>query len=1393
MSSHEFSSQPIKIHIVDIKNNTNESNYVIIGSADDKLKKELDALQSSYNKGIEYKGKTTEIQRFYGKKWKKVLGIAEKRGGFEIDNAFLAELDDSGKASTDKKENYIELETHSEEKYSEKNKIEFIYDYSIYPIDKVIDLKYKIELITRIPIYRQHIWVYRQNHITPVGYNIYTSQNYERININKIFQYYKDHKNDSSQQILDVPIDMDFYNNRENIKIESMDNFMIMQHYYDVYGVTDFYVADLNEILDKSRINELDKFQIDLLYNGFVVLYYPMITAQFFLDYIKGESNLKEIYPQICHSQQLRYTKEKEVLDVYYSILHDKKELSRLSRLCSSSVAATTIIINNYQQDKKNVIMLRELFDLYALDEQVVYMKLHTTIKKQTVIIRKSYHLESEPKEICHYDSILFKIRINPDKNEFMYLSLFRNGNYTVRTEWREDMHMNFEKIQLEVTKKINPIIKDINAISYIKFINKMLPYIEKNNINFTDTTLHYYCDINITDLYFDYIKKILDNYVNSGIINKKETESSGYEGFLSKGMYNFDMQRLEKVFRTNNYYEYLTDASTFIKWTNIYTNTRLIQFNNASGHLKIIVHKIRDDVEMETAYGLILTLLKIFLDNAELKITATEERDISKKSIKNLKSQDPLLYDFKKIYNSDVVYSKICQKPYQPNILSDEEYKGLDAKKKKNALLYWNFTKQKPVWYSCPNSKFPFIKFIVKEHPKGYCIPCCKKIEMSERVNIKKQQIHSSCMKDHIYEGEKMNITKGSHYIMIYGKDIEFGRLSRLPEDTLEPLFFDTYSPEGIIDQECIKSEGYYLLGVEQNLSTISNVGYIYCLAHSLTQDVGAFLDDAAKRVRNNKEFFGFILDRQIYDYFQSSEDLAKAIVDLKGKLVAEAPWNDIFISIAHYYYGINTVLFYDENEGLSIDLKLPRGLKKVEEMFLPSHKNIIVIKKGNKYYPVYLLNVDSYKQLKIIDSRLFMNESGIITIVKAVVRSYLEDKELSQFKDSIDLTTIGDFLKDAHYEIAAYFVNKNNLCYGVYVLEKTSKGKGGVYFPIELSKYVAKSQESHNYYDSVKFPSSLPHLMALLKKYNSWVERHNEIAVTKHNGVLRKKISIDKWLVLYKKDTVIGFTGNNYNYYFDETTINKALSYSEAPLNYIFYNPSHVNRIISNINKEIIPSDISKKRVAEALYDHYIFDLLYLEFCIILNSQKNTAFRRKLYMSIMKTDFNSDVSGLRELIANIEDENDRTAIKTAISKFIMDMNGKKKTLIDSLERGYFEFDKIQLNKLKTLDKAKIEKYLYKIISPRVMIGTPKMNDFPNILMTCAQSKKNAPDYCKGSKLIISKEKIKDAIDIIASDIVNPLKSHRIFNTTFITMSISDFRFKIREGESITIEFVKN
>ena len=564
---------------------------------------------------------------------------------------------------------------------------------------------------------------------------------------------------------------------------------------------------------------------------------------------------------------------------------------------------------------------------------------------------------------------------------------------------------------------------------------------------------------------------------------------NSDNEYFFNKGMYIYDPARLEKSITVSNYYEYLSSGIIKQKWQTIFEKTRLFQIGLVASRIKFMISGIRNDTEMENFYLYLSGLLHIYEQNTQ---NFKEKHTQHVKSLRNLKLQDPLLYDFKKIYKSNVIYSKICQKPHQPIIMDETEYKQLDESGKSRITRYWNFTKQIPAYYSCPSEKYPHMKFTIKRHPLDWCIPCCQKVEMSDRVNIKKQNIHNECLKKFMFHGEKINLTKGSHYIATYGKSIEVGRLSRLPENTLEPLFFDKYSNDAGIDPECIMSDGYYLLGIEQNLSSVQNIGFLHCLVISLKMTVSEFLLDCKKKIKSNDAFFKILISGDIHLYFQNTAELIKSIEQLYDMSINGAnivsnknlkiPWNDIFISIAYYYYKIMVILFDDIQKEV-IQLVLPRGLNCIDDMFPDKYKYLIVLRHSGKYNPIYLLNNELFKRTAHIEVRLFGATDGIINIIKSIVGYHFKNAEVD-IKYDIDLGIINEFAKQNKLTIHRYYVNYSNLCYGVECM--------GCYIPIS-SSYYAMSAGVEIIFDEIELPNIIS-ITQFVKKYNSWVVKLSE-----------------------------------------------------------------------------------------------------------------------------------------------------------------------------------------------------------------------------------------------------------------------------------------------------------
>ena len=128
-------------------------------------------------------------------------------------------------------------------------------------------------------------------------------------------------------------------------------------------------------------------------------------------------------------------------------------------------------------------------------------------------------------------------------------------------------------------------------------------------------------------------------------------------------------------------------------------------------------------------------------------------------------------------------------------------------------------------------------------------------------------------CIKDHKYAKEERTITQGSRYIMSYGKDVEPGRLSRLPEDSLEPMFYDTYSiKDPGIDAECMSSDGYYLYGVEQSVNGIRNVGILNILINAMETSLSEFIINITKLIKSTINKFRIILNGDISKYFKNA-----------------------------------------------------------------------------------------------------------------------------------------------------------------------------------------------------------------------------------------------------------------------------------------------------------------------------------------------------------------------------------------------------------------------------------------------------------------------------------------------------------------------------------------
>ena len=1395
--SHIFTYDPIKLKILDIKTGVVQRTYVFVGQVPAAVEKELRRAER------DPKRKSPELKKFYGAYYHEKLGLgAGVTGGDEAPD-HEPEPDTQVDLITD--EDLLETAEQADvepdtalltapetTKVKTAGSVSFVTDIELFPDDNILDFKNKIYLTTDIPIYRQHLYFVNRNRTTPANYTVRRNNNVVPVDITSLIDFYKNDtsKNDRRDSIEGIPVDLTLYANKSFTTVTAEDTFSLLvtndTHVYYLVDLASLIPTDLY-----TRIHK-DRYQLDVVYYGFIQLYFPMLTPAVFNDYLKNEKAISELYPTLKRSKrelQSVVNLETDIAAESYAAFDNP------NADVFSSITSTTLSVSKNWREKEHVLILRNIFDLLELNEQVTYAKCCIPLQEnQYVVCKKSYQFDKEPRDNPQIDTLMYKIRTNQDTNEHVRLILYKNGNYLIRTEWREERHMDFKAITALVSSVVNPVIKKINQLgSTVKHTDIQLPEITKDSVIFTETDIVFYYDEDMTETRFAVIKQILEDYRKAEIITQRESLTVGLDFYFNKGMHKYDSKRLEKTIGVNNYYEYLSNGAVKQKWDTVFERTRVFNVSNAASKLRMAISGIRNDLEMQIFYTYLLGLLSIYENNAPKRNIDEAMQQKAKKTLKNLKIQDPILYDFKKIYKSNVVYSKICQKPYQPLILTESEYRDLSKAKQETAVKYWNFTKEKPAWYSCPNAKYPFIKFITKVHPRDYCIPCCKKIQMSENVNIKRQEIHSECLKSFKYTGEKVSLTKGSHYIATYGKDIETGRISRLPEHTLEPLFFDTHSTSAA-DQECATADGYYLFGVDQHLPAVRGIGLLFCLVHALGSTVAGFLTECAMRVKKDQTRFKIILDGEITRYFSSADALAQAISNLGGNLVSNAEldidWNQLFKSLAYNYYGINVIQFVDRERG-TIDLQMPRGLRTPQELFPDGFKNLVVVTRKGLFYPVYLLNTELFKRTGVIDSRLYLNESGLMIIIRAVVVKHFENTTAGGIKKSIDLSVVKRFVKQSGLKLTAYFVNSSNLCYAVLAglsggssgsnEKKTSKSESrvnkgvskGVYFPIDASYYsLDRSVELIFKPYSDQYACSKDDLLALVDKYNQWVGKQSAAAGFGKTAMF-PLIETNKNLVVDGR--AIGFTSGGLNYY------HQASQAAQASTK-LMYDPVFINKIIST-GQVGLQSSV-KQDTDQAMYHHYAHSLILLHFIDVFNKQRNHGLRRSFLTTVMKTNFDKNTDRLGAFIEKVPRVEDQVKLKAIVNDYAISRN--KKQLVQDLASAYFLFDRIEIEKIKKMTKKEAAAKLHQIARDFVMVGNVKVKSFPTTLVICGSS-----GYCASGRLQVTKQQLSDSIDVIAQHITDEMKSKWIFNSVFINRGLSMLKFIRRKHELVTVELL--
>ena len=1365
---------------------------------------------------------------------------------------------------------------------TDKTKLQFVYE-AIWSIDTPMNLKEKIWTYIGVPMPFQHLnFVSAIGEHVPLYYDIYNNNKLVKLDLISTIA--------AKEKYNGIPIINHYYAFRDFFNIQCLDNFVLLNKFSEQGGTINLYDADeFLQIVD-NKVLLKDQNTQQLLYYGFFILFWPMMTFDVFQEYIslnKSISQLQKIYPELfpnTNTTKFTYEKENNLFESFYSLYtipqkQSKKIFDELEKNLYIRIIKNNILNFSFGENKLTILSLRNLFDKFILNENFVSIKYKTIYNGQILILNKTYKNNREIELTIPFNSLLLRCHLldkhlhnNHTKISLNVLDvyLYENGNYAVKCTWGETSNYTFnEAVQIAaefVNKKIIDLINKLKNLVINQ--NYQLPHISPNVVKYSNINAEIHYRKNLSAKELSILKYIFQDFYSAKIFTSDLSNSSSdgfnYTYYLLKGNHQQDHTIIsKKISSLMNTYEYLSKDAINTKWNLMYVHNKSVSIHLRKTDIRFSLHGLWD-VEFNIMYTYILLIFYVLGINMTLKdskyLQLIKKNDmgsslIGKKNIKSLKQIDPALYDFKRYpgVSNRLIYSKICQKPKQPQILTYDEIKLLPEKEKEKIIKFWNFTTQSATYYYAPNPKYPYINFIVGKHPIGYCIPCAAKTANSVKDNTKKI-IYDMCIKDHQYNKERKNIILDTRYIMNYGKNIDVGRLCKLPENTLEPLFYESFSDSNGIDEECFKEDRYYLIGIDQEWNGINKLGFLNILLMVLETSEQQLITDIKKKISDDPLLFNIILNGYILKYFYDYREflttitkifLTKTLIDT---YLLELPWNNIFIDILFYYFNITTIEFED-NKKTSSHGAIEKILDSAIEESLPgdnieifinhktdimitnpnSYKYIILLRKGDIVNPIFLANPIVYFKSKIINKKIFESTDTIVSILtklliynkneQNITNANEQNMTIANGKSNSNATfelqangyyatlgTITEFINHhKQYSIFEYYVNGHNQCY--YIGIKDTYGKN-IYIPVVQTDWSPHKQINIINAPYTKY-AEFKVLNEFLSKYNKWIVIH--ININKSNKSFVPGIKIEKWIAYgaYGKlpTKIFGFLYSGINYYFSPIAVLAAIKIKKVPIWQSYYDIGDINKQI--YNQAPIKTDKLVSGISDGFYDHYLYQILIIEFTSLLSYEKNIQLRTSIKKNILgkknMLELFNDISSTLDkyydqLLKNTHDikltsdvvttlkQQDYNSLVTVVNSATTSFTNKI-NIYTIIDQTIYNFDRMTINKFKTMESQEIKKELLAMSKKIVQFGNPpKTKEIPNILTACGTST-HPTYYCRGSKLIIPEVKFKKLLDILVSDIKNPLKEKWLFNPIFAENIINYLKFEIHPLESITVE----
>ena len=1055
-----------------------------------------------------------------------------------------------------------------------------------YPVDTIVDLRYKLSIMTGIAVNRQHI-LYSKTYYNATSnplhdyksvYSIYRGTEYVPVNL------VTDMSN-KTNTIMGVPLDRELYNSRTDITVTCEDPDILLG-----CTIKSIVVIDLFTLLNPDgNYATKEKYEIDLLYYGFVYKYYPIMPIDEFIEIYKNKSRAISDIEVLKEKYSTQTTILNETIDNMSKIDKALKQITtRNPYYLTSAVARFEIPLLDF----------RSVIDRFVLNSTYVFIgtRLNLGIKQFNIY-----------KVLTVYNNtLLFK----PDKLQSNLVFIQTNGGVKIV------IGKNFCDITIKFTdstdttysKALNIIKKYYNDIS--DFITKMRNIIvidktvEIGDLSIISSGVQVSWPQNILSSDFIKMDTVLAEYERAGLIRVNSSESGLYNLSLMHGVVVVDHENIKNVTNreTNQYIYYNNSAYRESYNAYKYVDFQIIQRASDVG----IVFKDISHCAFLNNYIYILNIIYSYIKRTA-DYSFTDNLTYTKK-LKRLKAIDPELFDVKR-YNPDAeVYSIKCQLSRQPVIYRANEIKNLGPRVKDRLTKFWNFTERKHVYYDCPNKMYSHLSFRPQSHPLGLCLPCCKKkIPGTDAVQ---SIIDQECMKDYSINAKKLQEILSKRrvdiHILSYGKEIDIDR--------------ESYAPH-------IFDKSFRLIGVAQELPTLNTAGLIYSILYCLKISIDEFVKELAGVI--TQESFKLINT----GHLKMTLDHVK-LKDLIVSLVSESlkfdidfsamNWTTVIMELVYLAFGINVIIVKDKDNTLHLNMIRSTELAIITEERLNEY--IIVVGTDTGYYPM----INKSETDNVMNKGIYVITDNPLPYFKRVLQS-----NINCVVNVCDLSIVNVITftnKSSLYNITKLLRGNRGLIYAVIINDL-------IYIPIIYTEYLSDEYIIDDGFKEEYFLYDRNDLLKFLQLFSSELSYSltpNYLVVNTDQKYIGFAVKLNKYkhsfMFHHKPELNPG--------------VYKHIKVVKAP-----YNPISINKAI-HMSKLTIPCRSNEcaiqKKAQELLYATNIYNLFLIEFSSNVRSNKNEKVRKTLtgLLTERKIDKNkvrdvlidhpSDINPIMELINN-------------------------------------------------------------------------------------------------------------------------------------------------------------